>query len=447
MWGRADSAGLLVAFASLSHDQWASITRREFSLCFPDYPSVHSLMSALSLTRQRLTALANADSETDDQQPAGPIARHADSSKELELQHSLPSLSHRMKNDSSILTLALSDDHLFAGTQNGEILVYCLDSYERIAVIEAHKGSVLDLCISQEEGLLFSSAADRITNVWDLTTFERVYSLYSTYDTGDVFCVAYSSRLRTVYLGAQNTAIQWYDLKEKDRRPKPRPDDHPLLREDPFFDSRGPGGIRTPRPANDDVRPKHAKGGQVLEIDKNSIKHFAHYGYVYCMLVASGVMPENAGEEVLISAGGDGSVNIWRLESAQGGGIELIYKLDDGREEGQSILSLALDGSFLYSGRSGGEVNVWDLETRQLVRSIKAHRDDVLSICIGGGYLFSAAVTGYVRVSIVETLYCCYVLTCRRNSIVSISAQADYTPTTARFCALPLHITRAGPCM
>jgi di- and tripeptidase len=51
------------------------------------------------------------------------------------------------------------------------------------------------------------------------------------------------------------------------------------------------------------------------------------------------------------------------------------------------------------SGRTGGEVNVWDLETRQLVRSLKAHRDDVLSICIGGGYMFSAAVTGYVRVS------------------------------------------------
>lgn len=356
-------------------------------------------MAALSLTRQRLTALSNADSETDDQQPIGAPIRHGSSKQEQELQHALPVLSHRMKNDSSILALALSDKNLYAGTQGGEILVYSLDTYERIAVIEAHKGSVLDLCLSTEEGLLFSSAADRITNVWDLATFERVYSLYSTYDTGDIFCVAYSSRLRTVYLGAQNTSIQWYDLKEKDHRPRPQPDNHPLLREDPFFDSRGPGGVRTPRPADHGIRPKHAKGGQVLEIDKNNIHHFAHYGYVYCMLLAKGVFPDSAGEEVLISAGGDGSINIWRPDPARGGAIELLFKLEDGREEGQSILSLALDGSFLYSGRSGGEVNVWDLETKQLVRSIKAHREDVLSISIGGGYLFSAAVTGYVRVS------------------------------------------------
>ncbi|KAL1306077.1 hypothetical protein AAFC00_004198 [Neodothiora populina] len=361
-------------------------------------------MSAFGLTKQRLTAVPNADSETDDQQLVESpkrnggvrLSKNKDADGD-EPQHVIPTLSHRMKNDSSILALALSDVHIFAGTQNGEILVYSLDTYQRVAVIEAHKGSVLDLAWSRDEGLLFSSAADRITNVWDSATFERVYSLYSTYDTGDIFCVAYSSRLRTVYLGAQNTSIQWYDLKEKDRRPKPQPDNHPLLREDPFFDSRGPGGIRTPRPAHQQVRPKHAKGGQVLEIDKNSIRHFAHYGYVYCMMIVRGLGPDSVDEEVLISAGGDGAINIWRLEKTPTGGIDLLYKLDDGKEEGLSVLSIAVEGSFLYSGRSGGEVNVWDLETKQIVRSIKAHKEDVLSVCIGGGYLFSAAVTGYVR--------------------------------------------------
>ncbi|GAB7349314.1 hypothetical protein MBLNU459_g8453t2 [Dothideomycetes sp. NU459] len=367
-----------------------------------------SPMSPLGLNTHALTATSHAGSETDEQYFSAPSSRrsrplseqqqqHQHQHQHQHQQHALPTLSHRMRNDSSILALAISKHRVFAGTQAGEILVYSLDGYERIAVVEAHKGSVLDLCLCEEEGLLLSSAADRITNVWDLHTFERVYSLYSKYDTGDIFCVAYSSRLRTVYLGAQNTSIQWYDLKEKDCRPKPRPDDHPLLREDPFFDSRGPGGVRTPRPADLDVQPRHAKGGQVLEIDQDNIHHFAHFGYVYCMLLAKGVAPETSEEEVLISAGGDGIINIWRLDPTRGGAVELIYKLEDGREEGQSILSLALDGTFLYSGRTGGEVNVWDLETRQLVRSLKAHRDDVLSIAIGGGYMFSAAVTGYVR--------------------------------------------------
>lgn len=34
-----------------------------------------------------------------------------------------PSLVHRMKHDKSILALAVSSQHIFAGTQGGEILV------------------------------------------------------------------------------------------------------------------------------------------------------------------------------------------------------------------------------------------------------------------------------------------------------------------------------------
>src|SRR3954465_4043496 len=117
-------------------------------------------MAAINLTRQRLTALFDTDSETDDQQqPVEPSSLRSRSTNEAEPQNVLPTLSHRMQNDSSILALAVSDDYLYVGTQNGEILVYSWDTYERVAVIEAHKGSVLDLCISDDDGLLFSSAA------------------------------------------------------------------------------------------------------------------------------------------------------------------------------------------------------------------------------------------------------------------------------------------------
>lgn len=43
--------------------------------------------------------------------------------------------------------------------------VYSLDTYERRRVIEAHRGSVLGLCLSQDQSLLFSSATDPIVNV------------------------------------------------------------------------------------------------------------------------------------------------------------------------------------------------------------------------------------------------------------------------------------------
>ncbi|KAF1953052.1 glutathione degradosome [Byssothecium circinans] len=310
---------------------------------------------------------------------------------------SAPILSHRMKHDKSILALAVSESCIFAGTQGGEILVYSLGTYERRKAIEAHRGSVLGLCLSQDQTLLFSSATDPIINVWCTSKFIRLYALWSPYDVGDIFCVAYSSYHHTVYLGAQNTSIQWYDLKEKDLRPRPTLASHPSERKNRFFDSTGPGGVQTPKPHGAHGNLKDAVGGQYLEIDKQDVRQFAHYGYVYCMLLGKGILPEAPSEEVLVSGGGDGRIVLWRIDAVNGGALSNIYTLEDGREEGESILSIARDGSFLYSGRFDGEVNVWDLETRQLVRSLKADTGDVLTLSLGGGHLFAGGISGQVH--------------------------------------------------
>ncbi|KAK4549317.1 hypothetical protein LTR36_006314 [Oleoguttula mirabilis] len=350
--------------------------------------------SALGLRSHALTPYPG--SETDEPSTPGILTRQP-SQDVGDRQSALPTLNHRLRHDSSILSIALSDEEIYAGTQGGEILVFSLSTYEKKAVIEGHRGSVLGLCLAQEEGLLFSSAGDRIVNIWRTKDLSRQCCLFSSYDVGDVFCVSYSAALQTVYLGAQNTTIQWYSQKENRTTRGPGRGVYPSLRGDPFFDSAGPGGIRTPRPAEADIAPRHAQGGEVIEIDKLNVKHFAHYGYVYCMQLVKDGVPESGGSEVLMTGGGDGVVKFWKLDAKNGGAIEELFKLDDGGEEGHSVLSLAIDGTFLYSGRSAGEVDVWDLETRQLIRNIKAHHNDVLTICVGGGFMFSAAVTGYVR--------------------------------------------------
>jgi di- and tripeptidase len=90
---------------------------------------------------------------------------------------------------------------------------------------------------------------------------------------------------------------------------------------------------------------------------------------------------------------------IWRTDPSKGGAISAICTLEDGREEGESILSLAREGTFLYSGRFDGEVNVWDLETRQLVRSLKASTGDVHTLTIGAGVMYAGGKSGRVQVS------------------------------------------------
>ncbi|KAI9818919.1 MAG: hypothetical protein M1827_007740 [Pycnora praestabilis] len=305
-----------------------------------------------------------------------------------------PKLFHRVRHNKSILALVVSDRYIFAGTQGGEILVWSLETYELVSTILAHRGSVLCLFLSQDRKLLFSSAGDAIVNVWCVDKLDRLYSIYSTYDVGDVFCVAYSSTLQTLYCGAQNTSIQWYDLKQKDIRPTANLASHPSHRNHRFFDSKGPGGVSTPRPVSSGAAAAQAFGGRVLEIDKEHIVQYAHYGYVYCMLLVRGLSKSDADEETLISGGGDGTIKVWALDAKNGGTISEVAVLENGDK---SVLTIAIDGTFLYSGLLEGEINVWDLDTRQLIRSVRAHGDDVLTLSVGAGFIFSGGATGFAK--------------------------------------------------
>jgi di- and tripeptidase len=197
-------------------------------------------------------------------------------------------------------------------------------------------------------------------------------------------------------------SIKWYDLKEKDEKPLD-PTRHPYYRHNKFFDSTGPGGVRTPRRDHYDTPPEHRISKKDLQIDRQYIHPFAHNGYVYCMLLVEGVVTDDPEEEVLVSGSGDGTINVWSLQPAQSGRIKELFTLGGNGEDREPVYSLALDGTFLISGRSNGEVNIWDLETRQLMRTLKSKVNDVRTLSIGGSYLFTAGSNGKVEV-IMNTL-------------------------------------------
>jgi len=313
-------------------------------------------------------------------------------------KESPPELFHRVQHDSSILALAVSEKYIYAGTQDGEILAWSLASYELVVRVQAHKRAVLCLFLSQDGKLLFSSAGDAIVNAWCPYDLRRLYHIYSTYDVGDLFSVAYSTQFETAYFGAQNTSIQWCSLKDSSSRPTPNQERHPDKRNHRFFDSKAAGGTATPRPSSSGRSALLATGGETLEIDKAHMKHYAHFGYVYCMLMVRGasrlVEPD---EDMLISGGGDGTIKLWKLSANPDDGIEELACL--GEDDAESVLSLTLDGSFLYSGKLRGVIELWDLDTKQKLRVIKAHNGDVMTLQMGWGFLFSAGATGFSRVS------------------------------------------------
>ena len=338
----------------------------------------------------RLTDIAVAQI-SDDEEPYDTTDRPKNGDEFNAKLSTRPELAHHLQNDSSILSLAVGDRFIYAGTQDGDIVVWSLASFELILRIPAHTRAVLCLFLSLDRKLLFSSAGDAIVNVWCPENLKRLYHIYSTYDVGDVFSVAYSAQFETVYLGAQNTSIQWVSLKDSASRPTPNPDRHPDRRNHRFFDSVQAGGTSTPRP-----QPLRTgiNDGEVLEIDKAHMRHYAHFGYVYCMLMVRGVSRlVDSDEDMLISGGGDGTIKLWKLSED---GVQEIAVL--GGDDAESVLSMAVDGSFLYSSKLEGVIELWDLDTKQKLRVIRAHKGDVMTLQMGWGYLWSAGATGFARV-------------------------------------------------
>ncbi|KAJ9144259.1 WD repeat-containing protein [Pleurostoma richardsiae] len=363
--------------------------------------------------------------------------------------HPPPERVHELKHDSSVLALAVSDEYIFAGTHNGEILIWSLGTFQLVQTIQAHKRSVLCLFLSNPSSpsqhprrtapreqssssstnnssaaddvngdhshdalsgpLLFSSAGDAIISVWCPKTFTRLYEIYSTHDVGDIFSVAYSAQHDTVYIGAQNTTIQWINLRDPERRAPHDSAQHPDRRYHRFFDSKAVGGTSTPR-RSENRWSMIPKAQTVLEVDHAALYPFAHYGYVYCMLMAKGpTVLVDSEEEVLISGGGDGTIKMWKLGKhgrVHDSGAHPQQEEDDddepaiheimclGTDDAESVMSLAIDGSFLYSGKLDGIIELWDLDTKQKLRVIKAHRGDIMTLQMRWGYLWSAAATG-----------------------------------------------------
>ena len=115
------------------------------------------------------------------------------------------------------------------------------------------------------------------------------------------------------------------------------------------------------------------------------------------MLLAQGLVSDDVNAETLITGGGDGTIKLWSLDSDVDCGINNPISLDNGDN---SILALALDGTVLYAGRLEGDVNVWDLDTRQLIRRVNAHSADVLTLAVGQGLIFSGSSNGTAKVGL-----------------------------------------------
>lgn len=132
----------------------------------------------------------------------------------------------------------------------------------------------------------------------------------------------------------------------------------------------------------------------MLSFKRDHHKLFAHHGYVYSMLLVKGLVESAPSEEVLLTGAGDGVVKLWRLGQDPGAAPSQIAKL----QNGDPVLSVAVEGSLLYCGLAGGALNIWNLDSQQLVKRITRHTGDLWAVHVIQGIAICGDSSGTVKV-------------------------------------------------
>ncbi|OZJ03237.1 hypothetical protein BZG36_03438 [Bifiguratus adelaidae] len=340
------------------------------------------------------------------------------------------------QKDQSVLSLAANEHYVFSGSQGGNIYIWDLATFTLCGQLEGHQGSVLGLTISPDTKKLFSSSGDGTVRVWSTETLKCLQLIRPCFDVGDIFSLVYSPKLDSIFIGCQNTSLQWYNFLDPNPEPHPQsnssgvdklqyPHSYPssttkffasgsgvstgrqspgiYLREvldQMSVDDRGLDAAEEKKELDDlsgmrglssqTSNPSDAEDFAIGVIGEKNVIMNAHNGYIYTLLLESS---SSGDQELLISGSGDGDVKVWELSST---GLRLQKVLKGSLDNG--ILTLAMLGqSYLFCGTQGGDIKIWDMDTNQVVRTMLAHKDDVLALTVRNGLVFSASADGKIK--------------------------------------------------
>ncbi|KAJ7043858.1 hypothetical protein C8F04DRAFT_1070669 [Mycena alexandri] len=316
----------------------------------------------------------------------------------------IPTLLHSLRERLSVLSLAASEQYIFCGSQSQDIPVWDKKTFRLKDNLRGHTGAVLALVYAEDRKWLFSSSGDSTVRIWSTSDLTPVYVLSPYLETGagDLFSLAWSPSLQTIYVGCQNTSLQWYDFNSEH---------HPIgaattqfgdgiasasgtstpRKPHKFFDSY-PNFERKPADifANNSTLSRDTSPPRAfLNIPEENVVDYAHYGYIYCMAL---LQEGEAGSVRLATGSGDECVKIWECSGKQPTELH-AFECNNG-----AIFSLVVKYETVYAGCQDGAVKVLDLETKTLVRTIIVQEGiDVLSLSMSNSDLYTCAANGFVQ--------------------------------------------------
>lgn len=121
---------------------------------------------------------------------------------------------------------------------------------------------------------------------------------YLETDAGDIYSMAWSPCLQTIFFGCQNTSLQWYSFADAPDTSAPSPslsrkahkffDSYPRSQRRPADKLPADGLPNHPSPA-DSERSEPNSACAEIHVPPMNVIPSAHYGYIYCMAILPSV--------------------------------------------------------------------------------------------------------------------------------------------------------------
>ncbi|PRP74395.1 hypothetical protein PROFUN_10293 [Planoprotostelium fungivorum] len=265
--------------------------------------------------------------------------RSADEERSLSYVHELTGHTGR------VVSMTIYNQLLFTASTDRTIKVWDITSYRCIKTLCKHTGTIFSLVIHDK--LLFSAGSDSDVKVWDLDKLEWITTIQQGggLSKGGIFSMAVHGRF--LFTGHQDTTIKRTDI--------------------------GPFG------------------------DREKVKVIpGHRGYVFSLLVHK----NSRGEDILFSGSGDRTIRAHDISR------EICTHSLNGHQAGITCITSSPSSPFLYSADTNGTVKarilagkftrltvkkVWDVDTMNCTRTLKAHDSHLLSMCLSPDSLITSS--------------------------------------------------------
>jgi len=262
------------------------------------------------------------------------------------------------KHGSAILTLVLYEKFVFSadGGTAGSICIWDLTVWKCVGAHHTHRGGVLSMVVDHSRNILYTSCADSVIYAWaihlDLLTDEpvRLELLFEIFlpCVGHIISLTIDEESNALFVGSQDSCIRCIYLEKSYEVGAKLV---VMVNGDVSSTEDGPERVKS---FNTMPREKVHSLARRRSQDISCIPNCGtanHLGYIHAIVLH---------KSFVISAGGDGIINVWNRHDLSLAGTLVGHK---GR-----VLGLRIDEDFLYSGSTDGTIRVWDLECHACCR-------------------------------------------------------------------------------